>query len=108
MDCLSEIFSSKKIKDDDQQLIQIPSTPCQPYHQDLATNDLNYKRKRSTSALTRKNSVQKKILHRDVERHRRQNMANLYATLISHLPYESSKVNLPTTIYTFLSFFYNA
>ncbi|XP_055818619.1 transcription factor bHLH118-like [Solanum dulcamara] len=99
MDCLSEIFSSKKIKDHDQQLIQIPSTPspCQPHNQDLATNDPNYKRKRSTSdhnerdSLTRTTSVQKKILHRDIERHRRQEMAYLYANLRSHLPYESIK-----------------
>ncbi|KAM3376153.1 transcription factor [Capsicum galapagoense] len=96
MDCLSEIFCSQKIKDHDKQLIQIPSTPSQLHHQDLVKNDSNYKKKRQANdnerdSLIRKNLVEKKILHRDIERHRRHEMATLCAALRSNLSYESTK-----------------
>ncbi|PHT44772.1 hypothetical protein CQW23_13930 [Capsicum baccatum] len=104
MDCLSEIFCSQKINDHDKQLIQIPSTPSQPHHQDLVKNDSNYKKKRQSNdnerdSLIRKNLVEKKILHRDIERHRRHEMATLCATLRSNLSYESTKLDMTGVVH---------
>lgn len=92
-------------------LFQIPYTPSQQYYtfqQDMIRDDeagnlSSHKGKnRTRKLLARDNNDEssndgkkmKKIMHRDMERQRRQDMATLYTSLRSLLPLEYIKVNI--------------
>ena len=64
------------------------------------SNNRGRGRGRKPSSSNTQDDSEKKIIHRDVERQRRQEMSNLYASLRDVLPAEYIKVNHPSSFQT--------